>query len=57
MRGNPQGAGREWAAAAGIVFMHGVGMLADVQWDDRNLISAGLGFWSASADCSSRPIR
>jgi xanthine/uracil permease len=28
----------------GIVFMHGVGMLASVKWDDRNLISAGLGF-------------
>jgi xanthine/uracil permease len=28
----------------GIVFMHGVGMLADVEWDDRSLISAGLSF-------------
>jgi xanthine/uracil permease len=28
----------------GIVFMHGVGMLADVEWDDRSLISAGFGF-------------
>lgn len=28
----------------GIVFMHGVGMLAEVRWDDRSLISAGLGF-------------
>lgn len=28
----------------GIVFMHGVGMLSDVEWDDRSLISAGLGF-------------
>jgi xanthine/uracil permease len=28
----------------GVVFMHGVGMLADVEWDDRSLISAGFGF-------------
>jgi xanthine/uracil permease len=28
----------------GIVFMHGIGMLAKVEWDDRSLISAGLGF-------------
>jgi xanthine/uracil permease len=28
----------------GVVFMHGVGMLATVKWDDRSLISAGLGF-------------
>jgi xanthine/uracil permease len=28
----------------GIVFMHGVSMLAKVEWDDRSLISAGLGF-------------
>ncbi|WP_216839341.1 solute carrier family 23 protein [Caulobacter sp. S45] len=28
----------------GIVFMHGVAILANVEWDDRNLISAGLGF-------------
>jgi xanthine/uracil permease len=27
----------------GIVFMHGVGMLARVEWDDRCLIAAGLG--------------
>jgi len=26
----------------GIVFMHGVHMLANVEWDDRNLIAAGL---------------
>jgi xanthine/uracil permease len=24
--------------------MHGVGMLVDVEWDDRSLISAGLGY-------------
>jgi len=28
----------------GIVFMHGVGLLAEVEWDDRSLIAAGLGF-------------
>jgi len=28
----------------GIVFMHGVSMLTKVEWDDRSLISAGLGF-------------
>jgi xanthine/uracil permease len=28
----------------GIVFMHGVGMLAGVAWDDRSRISAGLSF-------------
>ena len=28
----------------GIVFMHGVSMLSKVDWDDRSLISAGLGF-------------
>jgi len=28
----------------GIVFMHGVGMLAAVEWNDRSLIAAGLGF-------------
>jgi xanthine/uracil permease len=26
----------------GIVFIHGVHMLANVEWDDRNLIIAGL---------------
>jgi xanthine/uracil permease len=28
----------------GIVFMHGVHMLAKVDWDDRQLITAGLAF-------------
>jgi xanthine/uracil permease len=28
----------------GIVFMHGVHILADVKWDDRQLIAAGLAF-------------
>jgi xanthine/uracil permease len=28
----------------GVVFMHGVSMLAKVEWDDRSLIAAGLGF-------------
>jgi xanthine/uracil permease len=26
----------------GIVFMHGIHMLATVEWDDRNLVAAGL---------------
>jgi xanthine/uracil permease len=28
----------------GIVFMHGVHILAQVEWDDRQLIAAGLAF-------------
>jgi xanthine/uracil permease len=28
----------------GIVFMHGIHILAQVEWDDRRLIAAGLAF-------------